>query len=88
MSSAHDEDVESYNPWSVVNLVFSHLPSNPRGNELLKTIAICETLEEKCQNTGLALDQVMSAASQARSRVAACRKTRSGFRGVRRSRSG
>jgi hypothetical protein len=25
MSSAHDEDVESYNPWSVVNLVFSHL---------------------------------------------------------------
>ena len=25
MNSAHDEDVESYNPWSVVNLVFSHL---------------------------------------------------------------
>jgi hypothetical protein len=25
MSSAHDADVESYNPWSVVNLVFTHL---------------------------------------------------------------
>lgn len=25
MSAAHDREVESYNPWTVVNLVFTHL---------------------------------------------------------------
>jgi hypothetical protein len=25
MSAAHDPEAESYNPWSVVNLVFTHL---------------------------------------------------------------
>jgi hypothetical protein len=48
------------------NLVLAHPPKTPRQNQLLKTIATAEVLEEKCQNIGLALDQVAQRSAQLR----------------------
>jgi hypothetical protein len=48
------------------NLVLAHPPQTPRQNQLLKTIATAEVLEEKCQNIGLALDQVAQRSAQLR----------------------
>jgi hypothetical protein len=48
------------------NLVLAHQPKTPRQNQLLKTIATAEVLEEKCQNIGMALDQVAQRSAQLR----------------------
>jgi hypothetical protein len=48
------------------NLTLAHQPRTPRQNELLKTIATAEVLEEKCQNIGMALDQAAQRSAQLR----------------------
>ena len=77
MSSDPDSDVESYNPWSVVNLVFHHLAEQglhpvlgsagdpaPSAAGLLRSLGIrplAETSEQESRQLRQELDDIRTA---------------------------